>query len=213
MPFPGVNAAGTGASSGALANTNMPATDSGGGYMNMLPMLAAGAGGLISTFGSQPSAPQRKIGLGASGQQLEKQTFNAISSGGIPLNLASRYIGQARKIAQSRRQQGEKTLLASASGNLGGATSGRSLGLLQSINQQRLSDSTTGRQQLGQAQVTQGLSNLQNLNAFASQQLQVPVNIAQNRATSQQYEQMLSARRGAAIGSMAEIAGASYFYA
>ena len=179
----------------------------------MLPLLAAGVGAAAQTLsGSQGSAPQRKIDLGPSGQRLEASLFNAISSGGIPYNLAARYLGQAKKIAQGRLRQGRSALQAAGAGNTSGTTSGRSLVLLRAINAQRLTDATTGPKELGEARITQGGANVQNMQAFAGQQLQVPITIAQNQAARQQYSQLMAARKGAALGSLAELAGASYFY-
>lgn len=193
------------------------AGSSGGGFFSslssnpMLPMVGVGIGAAASTlFGSSGSAPQMAIPLLREGRALEKNIFNAINSGGIPYNLASRYIGQAKKLAMERKRMYDKQLAGVGSREV---VPGSSLTMLSAKLKQQLMDSMEGQRSLGEAKIGQAQNRLSQLINFRNQKLQVPIMAAQNQAAQAQYQQLISARKGAALGSLAELAGASYFYA
>jgi len=206
-------------SSGASTPIEGKATFSGSGsgfqdFARMAPMLGAGLGQAAATlWGDSGSAPQQRVNLSAGGKKLEANIFNAIQNNGIPFNLASRYIGQAKKIAQTRNRANRNVLSKYAAGNVSGVTSGRGLTALLASSSQRLAGAGAGETALYNARRGQYANTQGNLLSFRNQQLQTPILAAQNQAASREYDQLIGARKGAALGSLAELAGASYFYA
>ena len=77
-----------------------------GGWMEQNPALAMGIGSMIpAALGrtSTGTAPTAKVELTEKGKQLETSLYKSLKENKLfPENLASRFIGQAKKIEQAR---------------------------------------------------------------------------------------------------------------
>jgi len=166
--------------------------------------LLAGSLGLgiaDSLSGDDKAKPFTQPKLTPEGKKLEKGLFESIKTDLFPENLASRFIGDAKKLAGARRRQ-FKTATAGAGftgpDNIVSGNVGKSL-LRESAT--RLGESGTGVRAAGQAKREFSLNRLGNLQNFINLQSSTPLLRAQAGLIKGEQDQAQGAQTGALIGS------------
>lgn len=226
-PFGGVASGAAGASASAIQTANYGSAGGGGFGQNLALGLGIGAMGM-SAFGgtSTGGAPSAKIELTAEGKKLETGLYESIKSELFPENLASRFIGQAKKAVQVQ-QRASKRMIQGATGGFtggggggfggGGASgdwqiSGNVARAFLTQTQAGLKGVQEGPRQVGEAKRTFALNRMAKLQNFMNLQEQVPVLRAEAELINQELAQYRGAQRGAALGGIAQLLATGYAY-
>jgi len=190
--FPGVSVMTSGA-----APTATPAV--GGWGENLALGLGVGALGM-SALGrtSTGVAPSAKIPLTAAGKKLETSLYKSIKTELFPENLASRFIGQAKKIEQARRRVSGRLFQGATATGPDRAISGDVARAFLTETRERYKGAQEGPRQLSEAKRKFALNRLTKLQNFINLQTQTPVLRAEADLINQELAQMRGAQRGAA---------------
>ena len=197
-------AAGAAGAPGALSQA--------GGWLSRNPALAIGAGALgMQAFGgtSTGTAPSGKIELTEKGKQLETSLYESIKSNLFPENLASRFIGDARKFEQSRRRASERSFAGAGYRGPENVVSGNVARGMLSETATRLGGAGAGERKAGEARRTFELNRFADMQNFMNLQTQTPVLRAQADIFGKEQAQYEAAQRGSALGGLAQLAALS----
>jgi len=216
-PHGGLAAGAAGAQPSAIQIANYGS--GGGGFLNQIggwlednPALAIGAGALgMQAFGgtSTGAAPSGKITLTKKGKELETSLYKSIKSELFPENLASRFIGDAKKIEQSRRRMSEKGFAGAGFRGPRSVVSGNVARGYLSETAARLGGAGAGVRKAGESRRTFALNRLAKLQNFMNLQMQTPVLRAEADIFGKEQEQYEAAQRGSALGGLAQLAALS----
>jgi hypothetical protein len=186
-----------------------------GGWMGANPGLTLGIGaaagqalgGGVSTGG----APSAKVELTAKGKALETSLYESLKKNKLfPENLASRFIGQARKIEQlrsrasSRMFQGVTTNDNVVSGGVAKAMVAEGASAIRGAQE--------GPRQAGEARRRFTLNRMSQLQNFINSQLQTPVLQAQSDLINQELAQARGATQGQTLGNIAQLLAMNKVY-
>lgn len=219
-PF-GFSGAGAGASAGAIRTANYGTAGApgapgflsqAGGWLEQNPALAIGAGALgMQAFGKTSTgvAPSAKIELTKRGKELETSLYKSIKSELFPENLASRFIGDAKKIEQSRRRISERGFAGAGYRGPDTAVGGNVARGFLSETATRLGAAGAGARKAGESRRTFALNRLAKLQNFMNIQMQTPVLRAEADIFGREQEQYEAAQRGSALGGLAQLAALS----
>lgn len=169
-------------------------------------LLTAGGAGLFGALGSGGSstgfAPSAKITLTPAGKELEKGLFESIKGDLFPENLASRYIGKAKRTEGKRRRASQQVFNRAAGRDV--TTGGVGSALIEE-HASRLRGGTEGIRTSGEARRTFASNRLTDLQNFMNLQTQTPVLRAGADLVSAEQEQRRGAQQGAALGNIAQL--------
>ena len=183
-----------------------------GGWLGENPALAIGAGALgMQAFGgtSTGTAPSGKIRLTKKGKELETSLYKSIKSELFPENLASRFIGDAKKIEQSKRRIAEKRFAGAGFRGRDSVVSGNVARGFLSETAARLGGAGAGVRKAGESRRTFDLNRLAKLQNFMNLQMQTPVLRAEADIFGKEQTQYEAAQRGSALGGLAQLAALS----
>ncbi len=186
-----------------------------GGAIGQNPALAMGIGALgMSAFGgtSTGGAPSSKIELTEEGKKLETGLYESIKGDLFPENLASRFIGQAKKVVQAQQRVSSRMIQGATAGGQDGAVSGNVARAFLTQTQAGLKGVQEGPRQVGEAKRTFALNRMAKLQNFMNLQMQTPVLRAEAELINQELAQYRGAQRGAALGGIAQLLATGYPY-
>ncbi len=169
-------------------------------------LLTAGGAGVFGALGAGGSstgfAPTTKITLTPAGKKLEKGLFESIKGDLFPENLASRYIGKAKRTEGKRRRASERVFNKAAGSEV--TTGGVGSAIIEE-QASRLRGGTEGIRQGGEARTNFAKNRLTDLQNFMNLQTQTPVLRAQADLISSEQEQLRGAQQGASLGNIAQL--------
>ena len=170
-------------------------------------LLAAGGAGVFGALGSGGGsstgfAPSAKITLTPAGKELEKGLFESIKGDLFPENLASKYIGKAKRTEGKRRRTSEQVFNRAAGKEV--TTGGVGSALIEEFSS-RQRGGTEGIRQGGEARTNFAKNRLTDLQNFMNLQTQTPVLRAQADLVSSEQEQLRGAQQGASLGNIAQL--------
>ena len=155
-------------------------------------------------YSGPASAIQRTTG----GVALEKSLGKSIKNDLFPANLASMFLGDAKKMFQTRKKVSSRVLTSSAVGGPDRAISGNiGKGLLAETSS-RLEEAPAGQRQVGQAKRKFSLDRLNNLQNFINMQSGASIVQTQANLIGKEIDQSRGAQQGAAYGSIAQLLAA-----
>jgi len=155
-------------------------------------------------YSGPASAIQRTTG----GVALEKSLGKSIKNDLFPANLASMFLGDAKKMFQTRKKVSSRVLTSSAAGGPDRAISGNiGKGLLAETSS-RLEEAPAGQRQVGQAKRKFSLDRLNNLQNFINMQSGASIVQTQANLIGKEIDQSRGAQQGAAYGSIAQLLAA-----
>lgn len=178
-----------------------------GGWMQQNQALTSGLGALGATaFGgaSTGTAPTARVKLTKSGKKLETALYESIK-GLFPENLASRFVGAAKKMEQQRQKLSQGVFKGATARDPGRAMSGGVAKAFLGETRARLGGAAEGPRQAGEARRGFALNQMGQMQNFMNIQMQTPVLRAQASLINQQMAQQRGAQRGAALGGMAQL--------
>ena len=174
--------------------------------LGILATLGMGAGIFSQLAKSDPSSgfsPQFKINLSPEGAKLEKQLFKSIKKDVYPESLAHRHLGAAKKVAQARQRQTTELMK--------GLSARKRLGALGAEGVMRMRESTSPFAEVAQSRMSWQKQKWQNMYDFMNMQRQTPIMAAQGQMYNEKLRRMAGARKGAALGGLAQLAAISAF--
>lgn len=170
--------------------------------------LLLGGGALAASAASKGNGfkPQTTPILTPAGKKLEKGLFTSIKSELFPENLASRFIGDAKKLAGARRKQFQKISAGAGfrgpenivSGDVGRGILGETA--------TRIGEAGIGARKAGGAKREFAISRLGKLQNFINLQSGTPILRAQAGLIKGEQKQAAGAQKGAILGSLAQFA-------
>jgi hypothetical protein len=150
--------------------------------------------------------PVAKAKLSPGAEKLETGLYESIKTELFPENLASKFLGDAKKMFQARKKISTRAITsAGATGPEGIVTGNVGKGLLASTSL-RLGEASIGPRKVGQAKRAFSLEHLKKLQQFINLQAQAPILQAEADLISGQIGQAEGAVKGAKIGAIAQIA-------
>jgi hypothetical protein len=184
-----------------------------GGWMGQNKALTMGIGAMagqalggVSTGG----APTGKIKLTKEGKSLETSLYESLKKNKLfPENLASRFIGQAKKIEQMRSRASSRMFQRAASEDV---VPGGIAKAMLAEGASRLRGAPEGYRQAGEARRRFTLNRMSQLQNFINQQLQTPVMQAEAALINQELAQARGATQGQALGNIAQLLALSHVY-
>ncbi len=154
--------------------------------------------------------PSSKIQMTPAGKTLETSLAKSLKTDMFPQNLASKFLGDAKKMAQARRKISTRAITsAGATGPESVVTGNIGRGLLAETSM-RFEDAPVGQRKVGRFKRAFSLERLNKLQNFINLQSGTAVVQAQADLLREESDQATGARRGAAIGSIAQLAAAGY---
>lgn len=163
----------------------------------------------LGLFGDDDFKPQTQPLLTPAGKKLEKTLFETIKSDLFPENLASRFIGNAKKLAGARRRQFQKVSAGAgftSPENIVSGDIGR--GFLKETAT-RLGEAGVGARAAGGAKRGFAIKRLGSLQNFINLQSGTPILRAQAGLIKGEQKQAEGAQKGALLGSLAQAAAMS----
>jgi len=140
------------------------------------------------------------------GKKLFGELHKSVLQGLFPENLASRFIGDAKKMEQARRRVSEKRFAgAGFRGPENVATGNVARGFL-SETAGRLRNVQPGVRRAGQARREFAIRRLGNLQNIINLESNKPIALAQAGFMKEEQKQLAGAQRGAGLGSLAQLA-------
>ena len=146
-----------------------------------------------------------EIKLTPGGEKLETSLYESIRDDLFPENLASRYIGQAKRAEGKRRRASERGFNKAAGSDVMVGNIGQAL-ISEFLSRTR--GGLGGIREGGRARGTFARGRLGNLRNFINLQSQTPILNAQSQLLSGELKQAEGARQGAFIGGIAQLAAA-----
>ena len=161
----------------------------------------------LDIFGSDDGfKPVAEAKLSPGAEKLETGLYESLKTELFPPNLASKFIGDAKKMFQARKKVGTKAIAgAGATGPENIVTGGVGKGLLAETAF-RLGGAAEGERKVGQAKREFSLEHLKKLQNFINLQAQAPILRAEADLIRGQIGQAEGAVKGAKIGALAQIA-------
>jgi hypothetical protein len=168
----------------------------------------AGAGGLLGgLFGSgdkdRDFTPSAKIEMTPGGKRLETSLYESLKTDLFPENLASKFIGDAKKMLQARKKIATRGIVSPTGPE--DVVSGDIAKSILAETSTRFAGAPTGPRKVGQAKRAFSIERLGKLQKFINLQAQAPILQAQADLISKEIEQSRGARKGAKIGSIAQM--------
>lgn len=186
-----------------------------GSYLTQNPALSLGIGALgMSALGAGPvgTVPAAEIKLTGKGKELETKLYESIKTQMFPENLASKYLGQAKRMLEEGQRISRKMLTAGTVSGPDKVISGNVARAFLTETQEGLKGVQEGPRQAGQMRRQFSLNRLGKLQNFINLQLQTPVMRAESELISRELGQYRGAQRGAALGAIAQLLAAEYAY-
>lgn len=212
MAFPQSSGAAYTAPPGSFPGQSVTTPQTTGEGLGQNLALGLGAGALaMQAFGrtSTGAAPSAKIELTERGKQLETSLYKSIKSELFPENLASRFIGDAKKIEQSRRRIARRGFAGAGYRGPDTVVGGNVARGFLSETATRLGGAGAGARKAGESRRTFELNRLTKLQNFMNLQMQTPVLRAEADIFGKEQEQYEAAQRGSALGGLAQLAALS----
>ncbi len=161
-------------------------------------------GFLTDIFGSDTTfKPKTTPILTPEGEKLEKALFTSIKSELFPENLASRFVGDAKKLAGARRRQAQKATAGAGFRDPESVVSGDvGRGFLRE-SATRLGEAGLGARRAGGAKREFTINRLGKLQNFINLQSGTPILRAQAGLIKGEQQQAAGAQEGALLGTLA----------
>ena len=198
---------GTGIAAGAAAPAVAGGAAVAGGMSLGTGAMLLGAGtGLYSALGGGSSggfSPASSISMTPRGKELESSLYKSLKTDLFPENLASKFLGDAKKMAQARKRI-SSSALASTTGPESAVSGNVARGLLAETSA-RFGDASAGERKVGQEKRAFSLERLNKLQNFINLQSGSTVMQAQADLIRDEQQQLSGARTGAGIGSIAQL--------
>lgn len=150
--------------------------------------------------------PATEIRMTPQGEHLETALYENLKKNLFPENLASRFIGQAKRLEQARQKDFRSRFAGVGAPGPQGVVSGAGIGGLLSEAQARLSGGSAGYRKLGEAQKSYGMNRLGGLQNFINLQGQTPMLRAEADLLKGELEQQRGADAGAIMGAILRMA-------
>lgn len=184
-----------------------------GSWLGQNPALTMGVGAMLPTALGRTStgtAPTAKIELTPRGKQLETSLYKSLKENKLfPENLATRFIGQAKKIEQLRSRASRRLFSRAASEDV---VSGGVAKAMLTEGASRMRGAQEGYRKAGEARRGFTLNRLSQLQNFMNLQTQTPVLQAEADLINRELAQARGATQGAALGSIAQLLALSHVY-
>lgn len=166
--------------------------------------------GLIDkVIGGDDFKPITQPKLTPKGEKLEKELFKSIKTTLFPENLASRFIGDAKRIMQTRRRVSRRGFAGAGFRGPESVVGGNVARGFLNETATRLRGTQPGIRRAGEARREFSLGRLGNLQNFINLQSGTPILKARAGLIKGEQEQAAGARKGAFIGSLAQLAAMS----
>ena len=146
---------------------------------------------------------------GPEGKKLFGALHKSVLDNLFPENLASRFIGDAKRIVQTRRRVSQRGFAGAGFRGPENVVSGNVARGFLGETSARLRGARPGVRRAGTARRDFALSRLGNLQNIINLESGKPLALAQARAYKEELDQASGARTGAAIGSLASLAALS----
>ncbi len=160
-------------------------------------------------IGGDKFKPITQPKLTPKGEKLEKELFKSIKTTLFPENLASRFIGDAKRIEQARRRGSERRFAGAGFRGRENVVGGNVAKGFLGETSARLRGTRPGIRRAGEARRKFSLGRLGNLQNFINLQSGTPILRAQAGLIKGEQEQAAGAKKGAFIGSLAQLAAMS----
>jgi len=200
MAFPGVTAGIKAAGAGASASTGLV------GALGGPVGIALMAGSFLGGFGKKKKGKIYIPTYSPEGKKVFKGLHESVLKGLFPENLASRFIGDAKKIEQSRRRMTERAFAGAGYRGRENVVSGNVARGFLGETSARFKGVQTGLRRAGLARRDFALSRLGKLQNIINLEANKPIALAQAGMMKSEMEQAEGAGKGAAIGSLAQLA-------
>lgn len=166
------------------------------------------AGGAIGGFlgGSKKKGKIYIPTFSPEGKKVKKELHKSILGTLFPENLASRFIGDAKRIEQARRRVSERRFAGAGFRGRENVVGGNIARGFLSETATRLKGTQPGIRRAGEARREFNLSRLGNLQNIINLETFKPLALAQAGLYKKELGQQAGARTGAAIGSIASLA-------
>jgi hypothetical protein len=160
----------------------------------------------LGLFESEQFKPKTQPLLTPAGKKLEKGLFESIKTDLFPENLASRFIGDAKKLAGAQRRQTERATAGAGFRSPENVVTGAGARGILAQSAQRLGTAGTGFRAAGQAKRQFAINRLGNLQNFINLQSSTPLLRAQAGLIKGEQKQAAGAQKGALLGSAISLA-------
>ena len=155
-------------------------------------------------------SPTSAISMTPGGKKLEGALYKSVKTDLFPENLASKFLGDAKKMAQARKRVSTRAITSAATtGPESVVTGDIGKGLLAETSM-RFGEAPAGQRKAYQSKRAFGLEQLNKLQNFINMQSGSAVLQAQADLIRGEVGQAQGARQGAAIGSIAQLTAAGY---
>lgn len=171
-----------------------------------LTIGAMGGSALSGLFGGKKTKKVYVPVYSTEGKGLFSALHASVMEKNFPKNLASRYIGDALKIERQRRKAFEKSLSKAAVTSPGRVVTGNVTRGLLGETATRLRNAPAGYRAAGQAEKSYEINRLSNMQNIINLESNKPLALATASLLKKETEQAESAQRGAALGSLAQLA-------
>jgi hypothetical protein len=151
--------------------------------------------------------PSTETRMTPAGENLETALYENLKKNLFPENLASRFIGQAKRFEQGRQREWRGQFQGLSAPGTQNVVSGQAIGGgLLSEAQARLSGGSAGYRQVGEAKRGFAISRLGNLQNFMNLQSQTPMLKAEADLLKGELKQQQGYETGATIGTILRLA-------
>ena len=157
-------------------------------------------------FDDDKFKPQTTPILTPAGEKLEKGLFTSIKSELFPENLASRFVGDAKKLAGARRRHAQKTTAGAGFRGPENVVAGEVGRGILGESATRLGEAGVGARRAGGAKRDFAINRLGKLQNFINLQSGTPILRAQAGLIKGEQKQAAGAQEGALLGTLAQFA-------
>ncbi len=193
-----------GGAAGAVIGSKIGAI---GGPIGMgVGMLAGAAIGGLFSGGKKKKSKIYIPTFSPEGKKLKKELHKSILGNLFPENLASRFIGDAKRIEQARRRVSKRRFAGAGFRGPENVVGGNVARGFLNETATRLKGTQPGIRRAGEAKREFNLSRLGNLQNIINLEQSKPLALAQANLYKKELSQQAGARTGAAIGSLASLA-------
>jgi len=174
-------------------------------------VVGAGAGlyGALSGGGGGFS-PTSAIAMTPGGKQLEKSLYGSLKTDLFPANIASKFLGDAKKMTQTRKRISSRVVTSAATTGPDNVVSGNVAKGLLAETSMRFGQAPTGQRNVYQSKRAFSLERLNKLQNFINLQSGSTILQAQADLLKPEMAQASGAATGAGIGSIAQLLAAGH---
>jgi len=168
-----------------------------------IAMLAGSAASVGSSLMGDKFKPSAQITMTPAGQSLETSLYKSIKTDMFPKNLASKYLGSAKKILRTRQKASQRTFATSRSDESVG--SGQTVRGLLAGTGASIADASAGYEQVHEMKRGHALNQMNLKQNFMNLQSNQPILQGQQSLFKQEDAQRRGADLGASLGGMAQL--------